>query len=329
MENVSGMVKGKMRIIFSEIMRELKTSGYEVSAKLLNAMWFGVPQSRPRVIFVGARNDLGIKFPESGSHPRPETIPIAASGAIPGIMTTRSQDINRRIGSDRPSATICRTASGYGSLFVQSHPSAETRPVTVADALPWIKMGKFGKAWKDADRTSPAISRSLAYNPETSSQGLEMVEAERVIHDTSGQYSERDVPNRPSPAIVRGCESLFIEREADISGTAIAREWDKLRPGQASKKYFNLVRPDPDKPCPTVTEKGAQNRSIASVTYPTERRKLSIAELKRLGAFPDGFEFEGTYAEQWGQIGNSVPPLFMRAIAAHVRREILDRAPRP
>lgn len=46
MENVSGMVKGIMKIIFAEILRELKASGYQVSARLLNAMYFGVPQSR-------------------------------------------------------------------------------------------------------------------------------------------------------------------------------------------------------------------------------------------------------------------------------------------
>ena len=65
MENVSGMVKGKMKIIFAEIMRELKASGYRVKARLLNAMCFGVPQSRERMIFIGVREDLGIE----PSHP--------------------------------------------------------------------------------------------------------------------------------------------------------------------------------------------------------------------------------------------------------------------
>jgi DNA (cytosine-5)-methyltransferase 1 len=58
MENVSGMVKGKMKLIFAEIMRELKASGYKVSARLMNAMYFGVPQSRERMIFIGIREDL-------------------------------------------------------------------------------------------------------------------------------------------------------------------------------------------------------------------------------------------------------------------------------
>ena len=60
MENVSGMVKGIMKLIFADIMRELKASGYIVSARLLNAMYFNVPQSRERMIFIGVRDDLGI-----------------------------------------------------------------------------------------------------------------------------------------------------------------------------------------------------------------------------------------------------------------------------
>jgi len=71
MENVSGMVKGIMKIVFVEILKELKASGYKVSARLLNAMYFGVPQSRQRMIFVGVRDDLGVE----PSHPVAETPP--------------------------------------------------------------------------------------------------------------------------------------------------------------------------------------------------------------------------------------------------------------
>ncbi len=69
MENVSGMVKGKMKLIFVEILKELKAAGYRVSCRLMNAMFFGVPQNRQRVIFIGTRNDLAI----DPSHPLAET----------------------------------------------------------------------------------------------------------------------------------------------------------------------------------------------------------------------------------------------------------------
>jgi DNA (cytosine-5)-methyltransferase 1 len=72
MENVSGLVKGKMKLIFADILRELKASGYVVSCKLLNAMYFNVPQSRERLIFIGVREDLGL----APSHPKAESRPI-------------------------------------------------------------------------------------------------------------------------------------------------------------------------------------------------------------------------------------------------------------
>lgn len=82
MENVSGMVKGKMKLVFAEILRELKVSGYRVRARLLNAMYFGVPQSRERMIFVGIRDDLGI---EPG-HPKGESHEICALCSINDII---------------------------------------------------------------------------------------------------------------------------------------------------------------------------------------------------------------------------------------------------
>jgi len=61
MENVAGMVRGNMRFIFTEILKELRESGYQVKARVLNAKFFGVPQSRERIIFIGVRKDLGIE----------------------------------------------------------------------------------------------------------------------------------------------------------------------------------------------------------------------------------------------------------------------------
>ncbi|HEX4849163.1 MAG TPA: DNA (cytosine-5-)-methyltransferase, partial [Puia sp.] len=78
MENVSGMVKGHMKHVFALVMRELKASGYQVKCQLMNAMYFGVPQSRERVIFIGVRNDLGIE----ASHPQVQTRLISANEAL-------------------------------------------------------------------------------------------------------------------------------------------------------------------------------------------------------------------------------------------------------
>jgi DNA (cytosine-5)-methyltransferase 1 len=83
MENVSGMVKGKMKLIFAEIIRELRACGYQVSARLLDARYFGVPQGRQRMIFIGTRKDL--KIPPS--HPMAITLPTHAVEAIGDLPT--------------------------------------------------------------------------------------------------------------------------------------------------------------------------------------------------------------------------------------------------
>jgi len=194
----------------------------------------------------------------------------------------------------------------------------------------------------------------MSYNPATSHQGLELVEA--VIHDTKGKFpSAGDVTDRPCPAItVMGQQQLKVrfrggtgaafqqkgqafdldepcptvlgtkpnQFEVDMSRFAIAKEWDRLKPGESSDKYFNLVRPHPDEPCPTICASHG-HPGIASVTHPTEKRKLTIAELKRICAFPDDFILTGTYSQQWERLGRAVPPVLMFHIARTIRDEIL------
>ena len=78
MENVSGMIKGNMKIIFKDILTQLKASGYDVRAKLMNAQYYNCPTSRQRMIFIGVRKDLGIP----ASHPKPTSKPITVREAI-------------------------------------------------------------------------------------------------------------------------------------------------------------------------------------------------------------------------------------------------------
>ena len=107
-----------------------------------------------------------------------------------------------------------------------------------------------------------------------------------------------------------------------MEGKAIGREWDKLEQGQQSDKYMNLVRPDPDRTCPTITAAGG-SPWLASVTHPIEKRKFTIKELKRICAFPDDFQLTGTYTQQWERLGRAVPPLMMFQVAKVVRDHVL------
>lgn len=59
-ENVSGLIKGTAKGYFLEILSAMKSAGYRVKCRLLDAQWLGVPQLRQRTIFIGVREDLGI-----------------------------------------------------------------------------------------------------------------------------------------------------------------------------------------------------------------------------------------------------------------------------
>lgn len=71
LENVTGLAyTGKeegLRFLIDEIDQINAETGskYKVSAKVLNAAWYGVPQTRERIILVGSRDGRHFRFPDS------------------------------------------------------------------------------------------------------------------------------------------------------------------------------------------------------------------------------------------------------------------------
>lgn len=116
MENVGGLVRGKMRLTFAEMTLALKAAGYRVSCRLLNAWWYGVPQDRRRLIWVGFRDDLSIE----PSHPPPlRRTPVILSEALPWVRSMRYDprgNVNGRYyePSREPSPTLLSGASVSG-----------------------------------------------------------------------------------------------------------------------------------------------------------------------------------------------------------------------
>ena len=203
MENVAGMMKGKMKLITAEVFRELQACGYRVKAQLMDSQYFEVPQSRPRMIFVGVRKDL----PVEPAFPHPSRRMISCREALHGIdheemappLSPRQQEVWRQ-----------------------------------------LKPGEAGYRRDDGQKTNFSHQK---------------------LH-----------PLRPSFVMVRSC----------LYG-GYSRLWHWAEP-----------------------------------------RSLSLGELKRIGAFPPEFRFPGTYEQAHNLMGNSVPPRFMQAIAAHVRQAILE-----
>lgn len=193
---------------------------------------------------------------------------------------------------------------------------------SIRDAIPWITSASsaptgFGAGQMTADKPAPTVPASMQ-----APYGQCEVEVVKVRQQQDA-FDKRVSLVEPSPTIlVTQANQFVIERESDISRYAIGDEADKLLEGKQSDRYPSLRRADSGKPSPTLTA-AAGCSSLAGVIHPTEKRKFSIAELKRICAFPDDFVLTGTYAQQWERLGNSVPPLMMRAVAEVLRDNIL------
>ncbi len=61
-ENVKGLLTLHRGEIFQKVYKAFEDAGYELTYKLINCADYGVPQKRERVILVGFRKDLNIKF---------------------------------------------------------------------------------------------------------------------------------------------------------------------------------------------------------------------------------------------------------------------------
>jgi len=174
-------------------------------------------------------------------------------------------------------------------------------------------------------RLAPAFPKPLAYRY-TLRDALPWIHSVRQIEVYN--EGERITTDSPVPTITQSgigakrIEKHYVEAEADISKYCTGREWDKLKQGEQSDKYFNLVRASIDAPSPTICASHG-SPGIASVTHPLEKRKFSIAELKRICGFPDDFVLTGSYKQQWERLGRAVPPVMMFHIAKTICNEIL------
>jgi DNA (cytosine-5)-methyltransferase 1 len=67
LENVRNLVAHNDGRTFRTIIRHLEAIGYNVYSKVLNALDFGLPQKRERIIICGFRDQVDFRFPISGT----------------------------------------------------------------------------------------------------------------------------------------------------------------------------------------------------------------------------------------------------------------------
>lgn len=172
------------------------------------------------------------------------------------------------------------------------------------------------------DKPCPAILSSQGHSPYLH---LKVTDKPRVIWDTKTSNASfrrsRDVTDEPCPAILTSGAHTYDVHEGYPLGAETLKLWKQLRPGKNSKRRFSVKRASVELPSGCIMT----GLGESGVMHPTEPRKFSMDELRVICSFPADFILEGTYAEQWARLGNAVPPLMMRAVAAKLRDGLFTR----
>ncbi len=153
----------------------------------------------------------------------------------------------------------------------------------------------------------------------------EPIPVKALVPKSLGTRSQRINPwipaDEPAATICQMAAGYEL-KEAQIKPTCQSY---RVLMGQEPKKHFGLVRLDPEKPCPTI-QKSSPQSSTTGLIHPYEIRHLTFSEIKLMTSFPESFRIEGCFIKKWARVGNSVPPLFMRAIARSILLKLI-RAP--
>lgn len=175
LENVRGMLDTVFDDYRADLIRQLKKLGYHAEWRLLNASDFGVPQLRPRVVFVAVKKSISEHFewPEASPHNPPtvgETLaPLMAVNGWRGVKKwkERADDIAPTLvgGSKKhggPDLGPTRAKRAWATLGVDGMGIADDPPARDFVGMPRLTVQMaaliqgFPIDWKFSGKKTPA-----------------------------------------------------------------------------------------------------------------------------------------------------------------------------
>ena len=318
MENVPGMLSIGGRNVADDAAADLAERGYKVGYAALNAVWYGVPQYRERLFFIGIRTDLE----------RSASMPAATHfAALPSGYSRPLEEWNAPL----PFIQHCELPVDMSAAALAATTSWEA-----LDDLPALT-DHLSEHVNRANGTPAAIE--YARGPHSpfarlmrAWPGLPVPAAVRdhVIRRTPRDYEtfRRMMPGDRYPAALAIARARLREELQHLAGSPSAPEFGTPEYVALERRFVPPYPEDmfvdkwrkliPDQPSWTVPAHLSKD-AYSHIHYDSHQaRAISIREAARLQSFPDAYVLTGNVGERFRQVGNAVPPLLAWAVARSV-----------
>ena len=327
MENVKGMLNSTHggSSIFQRILSDLRAPkeglSYEIrslvvdgaelepSDYVIRSENYGIPQCRHRVILFGIRSDVVIKTPELAINPRmfllKKVFPkVSVETVLSGMPAIRSR-LSKEEDSHKKWLTALRKTTAN---FVHWHVPIRQKIVPVVkEAI------EQAKSYESAGAKFIAMNVIAAANmPKELKNWLLDDRVGGVIQHESRSHMLSDLHRY-----------MFASSYAQVVNYApTLRDFppmllpDHVNVDADSIPFVDRFRVQiKSDPASTVVAHIQKDGHYYIHHDPAQCRSLTVREAARLQTFPDNYYFEGNRTQQFGQVGNAVPPMLARKIA--------------
>ena len=317
-ENVDGMAQNFEGSFVNQIHSDFAAAGYTVEHRILNAVNFGVPQFRRRILFIGTREDVGVRF----TWPKPVHSGSSRNGEF---KTHWDIDDEPNLFEQFDLKLPVTIGDAIGDLLNDSYEIADHVYDKNISAKDKIIINKIKEGQK---LCNVRFADSSVYTWDIPDAFGEVSDRERQILQTIGKNRRKKIYG----TIPNG-NPLALEVISELSGFKIELSELKTLVVKGYLKEIDVKydlkgamfcsglykRPFWNEPAPTILTVFNNPRYFF---HPKLPRPFTIRECARLQSFPDSFEFLAsgiTIEDAYRVIGNAVPPLLAQAIEAEVR----------
>ncbi len=325
-ENVAGILHVRGRNVAELVCSAVQRAGYRTRAAVLNTAWYGVPQSRERVIVIGTREDLDLEpaFPTRRHAVKVTRGHLSEATMNPELWSTDEFFVPfdelptqesledpvtaRQALGDLPAFTEHLRALRHNTKY---RPRREAMPPVDYRDEPSNWFCHLMRDWPGLPRSERVTDHYCRWTPRDFETFGRMRYGDRycqALAIANARYQDA----RRAHAEGRGARPSRSQYVPPYPDDVFDEKWRKL---------------DPEAPCHTITAHLAKD-TYSHIHYSSrQKRAITIREAARLQSFPDSFEFAGNMGDMFTQIGNAVPPLFARALGRRIRRMLasLDR----